>query len=87
MTKLEEKLIELGYKKDFEVHSNKILIFYRKTNWLFASIQIVIDKDLGEVWKYQVDIEDKIITYYRQADEIQQAYNEMERDLEEIEKV
>lgn len=86
MTKLEEKLIELGYKRDFEIHSKKILIFFRKSKWVFASIQIVIDKELNEVWKYQVDIEDKIITYYRQADDIQQAFNEMEKDLEELRK-
>ena len=51
MAKLEEKLKELGYKKDFEVHSKKILIFFRKSKWVFASIQIVIDKELNEVLK------------------------------------
>lgn len=82
MTKLEEKLIELDYKKDFEFHSQKILIFYRKTKWHFASVQIVVDKELNEIWGYQVDIEDKKVTYYRQADDIQQAFNEMQKDLE-----
>ena len=86
MTRLEEKLVELGYEKDFEVHSNKLLIFFTKSKWNFASIQIVIDKNANELWKYQVDLEDKLITYYRESEDIQLAFNEMQKDLEELRK-
>ena len=86
MTKLEEKIIELGYVKDFEIHSKKVLIFFRKSKWNFASIQIVIDKNTNEIWKYQVDFEDKLITYYREFDDIEQAFNVMQKDLEELKK-
>ena len=73
MTKLEEKLVEFGYEKD------KIFKWYFKlsSNGMEISISITDNGLKGKVWnKYR---------YYDQQqdiDNLQQAFNEMQRDLE-----
>ena len=82
MTKLEQKLIELGYKKEFEFGGK--FIYFSKRKWRFVEIGILINKELNKIDSYRVDMDDRKITYYKEVDEINEAFNEMQKDLEEL---
>lgn len=69
MTKLEEKLIELGYQ-DYQY-------YYQKTRWINDTFVIVqISKNL------KGSIKDLFVNSQEHIHNIQQAFNEMQEDLE-----
>ena len=69
MTKLEEKLIELGYQ-DYQY-------YWQKTRWINDTFVIVqISKDL------KGSIKDLFVNSQEHINNIQQAYNEMQKDLD-----
>lgn len=78
MTKLEEKLLELGYKyKDTIIPEG---VFFRKqfSKWLF--LEITTDLKKKKVCNY------KVIQIVRHIIDTSQAFNEMQKDLEELKK-
>lgn len=85
MTKLEEKLIELGYEFDhYEVFTKQNS--YRK---VFGDI------DCAGIFIYTNKNSNKIVSYYAingvvksqiHIDNLQQAFNELQKDLEELKK-
>ena len=79
MTKLEEKLIELGYQEEY-CHIRNHKQFYRFYNE--NKIVIIIEKNKLKR-KY---IGATSITIQENIDDLQQAFNEMQRDLEVLEK-
>ena len=84
MTKLEEKLIELGYEKseDFYFNNKIYRTRYIKSINNVAYIEInIYEKYIAEV-KLEYSITDQSI-----IDKIQQAFDEMQKDLEELKKV
>lgn len=75
MTKLEEKLIELGYK-----------LIFSNVRWFkdcdsSNSIFIITDNCHENIKEYHIYVYDLIETQ-QDIDNIQQAYNEMQKDLE-----
>lgn len=78
MTKLEQKLIELGYEyKDTIIPDG---MFFRKqfSKWLFLEITTDLKK------KYIDD--HKVIQIVRHMIDTSQAFKQMEKDLEELKK-
>ena len=78
MTKLEEKLLELGYNyKDTIIPEG---VFFRKqfSKWLF--LEITTDLKKKKVCNY------KVIQIVRHIIDTSQAFNEMQKDLEELKK-
>lgn len=76
MTKLEEKLIELGYKYVESIEC------YGKKYSRFISIFIELNKDKSKVNDYDVEYTTYRFKKQEQIDVLQQAYNEMQNDLE-----
>ena len=84
MTKLEEKLIELGYEECKISHND--LKKYKKEYNDYINIYLyydLYDKKFTN-WKVKpyADINDQSV-----LDDLQQAYNEMEKDLEALRNV
>lgn len=74
MTKLEQKLIELGYQ-DYQY-------YWQKTRWINDTFVIVqISKDLKGL------IKDLFVNSQEHINNIQQAFNEMQKDLEVLKNV
>jgi hypothetical protein len=73
MTKLEEKLIQLGYEKEYR-RRNK----YVKR---FRLCELIIRLHKEEITDFYIDINITINNQY-QIDVIQQAYNQLQKDLE-----
>ena len=74
MTKLEERLLELGYQ-DYQY-------YYQKTRWINDTFVIVqISKDL------KGSIKDLFVNSQEHINNIQQAYNEMQKDLAVLKEV
>ena len=74
MTKLEEKLVELGYKPYYRCYEKivgKISIFVEPFDELFTKIH-----------KMYVYDDTQYIKRQEQIDNLQQAFNEMQKDLE-----
>ena len=79
MTKLEEKLIELGY---VQTHTNKkVSKFKGLCNSVI--ICIVYDKQLNDITGYIEDVYCNI-KYQFQIDNIQKAFNQLQQDLKEL---
>lgn len=78
MTKLEEKLIELGYEyKPFMFDPDRTYIKYMNR------CKIVIDTRDGRVKGRYIQ---HTIFYQQDIDNLQQAFNVMQKDLEELKK-
>lgn len=73
MTKLEQKLSELGYKKEYR-RRNK----YSKC---FRLCELIIRLHKEEITDFYIDINITIDSQY-QIDVIQQAFNQLQSDLE-----
>lgn len=78
MTKLEEKLIDLGYKRNFPIE----WVFIKTMNDI--NISICLCKSLKKIKTYWVSKVPIIIEIQQDIDNIQQAFNEMQKDLEEL---
>ena len=81
MTKLEEKLIELGYEQD--IQNQFIYIKYKYKNW--CHIYAGLNENKTDYYLYLDDIEP--ICEQRELDSLQQAFNEMQKDLEVLKNV
>ena len=79
MTKLEEKLIELGYEKREVFYQNNDI--YRTKYIKSVNNVSYIEINVYEKYTYSV-INEYAITDQSQIDKIQQAFNEMQKDLE-----
>lgn len=81
MTKLEEKLIELGYKKN--TSSIKDRLFFNKP---FSIIQIVIytNENITKIKEDFVDNIDHRVRTQDVIDNLQQAFNQLQSDLKEL---
>lgn len=80
MTKLEEKFIELGYELYYQSADDTV---YRK-ELIIGTFHIIIDtKTKKSIANY---IDKIIIRTQQDIDEVQQAFNVMEKDLEELKK-
>ena len=86
MTKLEKKLIELGYIKSsiFFVNENRTVVGYENCKWACLYVEITFFKETNKIHTARLNLYDKEITHYSQVEEIQQAFNELQRDLEEL---
>ena len=85
MTKLEEKLIELGYKRRIDIPYGYYKYAFRdgKGNFILIHIEILDNR----IIYYSVQ---NITTLFRKQSEInnlQQAFNEMQKDLEVLRNV
>lgn len=76
MTKLEEKLYELGYT--YFYHSG----CFKKKFSRFIFISIELNNDKTEVDDFGVDYKTDLIRKQYQIDTLQLAFNEMQKDLE-----
>ena len=77
MTKLEEKLIELGY-------NNVYFNCYKKKFFRFIFITLELKND--KIWFYSVaDLNNCFVTQ-QDIDSLQQVFNEMQKDLEVLRK-
>lgn len=82
MTKLEEKLIELGYKKEL-VYTKE---FCTKDNYLIVFIYIVASPH--KINDYRVMVASPFsFSKQEHIDLLQLAYNTMQKDLEELKNV
>ena len=75
MTKLEQKLVELGYLK----HTPRSL----KYGKFVEGYELLIDTSIKPFKSYIV-MEDFWLNKQSEIDELQQAFNEMQKDLEEL---
>ena len=80
MTKLEKKLIELGYL--YIKHND----YFKKKYSRFIYISIELDKDKLKVNDYGVDYKTDYFKKQEQLDNLQQAFDIMQKDLEELKK-
>lgn len=78
MATLEQKLIELGYK-----YIESINCFGKKHS-RFISIFIELTKDKSKVNDYDVEYPMYRFKKQEQINNLQQAFNEMQKDLEEL---
>lgn len=81
MTKLEQKLIDLGYK-----YIESINCFGKKHS-RFISIFIELNKDKSKVNDYDVEYPIYRFKKQEQINNLQQAFNEMQKDLEVLNNV
>lgn len=78
MTKLEQKLIELGYKY------NEYVYCFGKKHSRFISIFIELNKNKSKVKNFFVEYPTYLFKNQEQIDTLQQAFYIMLRDLEEL---
>lgn len=80
MTKLEEKLIELGYKQGLQ-----LITHYYKATWEYdGGIAIVLDCEFKKILDYYVE------SCVRNLDDLKdniQAFNQLQSDLKELKQV
>ena len=83
MTKLEQKLIELGYEKEPDYKSNQYLFVYTKRCiGLLNPIVIFYDLQCDVISPQGIHIRDGWVLKQEQIYALQQAFNEMQKDLE-----
>ena len=78
MTKLEQKLEELGYKKDKLIHFS----YYKR--YKYCTAIIINNGGLTGVLDFRYKLSS--ISTQQELDNLQQAFNEMQKDLEELKK-
>lgn len=78
MTKLEQKLLELGYAQ----FANIKTYFQKEFNCALSKV-IVLNDQLTEVKGHKISLYGVIRTQ-QDIDNLQQAFNEMQKDLEEL---
>ena len=83
MTKLEERLKELGYKKEIK-KGIPMGIYHKYINYFSDKIIIItwLDK---KVYEYYLET-DRIIKNQQDLENLQQVFKQMENDLEEVKK-
>ena len=76
MTKLEQKLIELGYKPS--IFENRYIKYYKETD---NYILIQLSKNKNSIMSYSFGSQ-KAFTNQQDIDNLQQAFNQLQNDLE-----
>lgn len=84
MTKLEEKLIELGYDEQPKYNSKQIIILYLKD--MFYGLAIYYNSATNKIVDNVVLTNGKCVRTQKDIDYLQQAFNLMQKDLEELKK-
>ena len=79
MTKLEAKLVELGYEQ--LNYKNDDYLTYRKFTKFQCTIAIGLSNDRSRIHKSYIN--DKIISQH-DIDNLQLAFNQMQKDLKEL---
>ena len=81
MTKLEEKLIELGYEEQPKhAHNQRVVLYFK--NIYDYSLAIYYDCKSNKIIDEVVFTNAKIIRTQQDIDNLQLAFNELQRDLE-----
>lgn len=80
MTKLEEKLIELGYEEQPKYNSKQIIILYLKD--MFYGLAIYYNSVTNKIVDNLVLTNGKCVRTQKDIDYLQQAFNTMQKDLE-----
>ena len=80
MTKLEQKLIELGYEKQQKYNSKQIIILYLKD--MFYGLTIYYNLVTNKIVDNLVLTNGKCVRTQQDIDSLQLAFNEMQKDLE-----
>lgn len=76
MTKLEQKLIELGYEKGY------LNAYHKKfNNMIFLTIELYEPKTFGSIYSDR-----KEYRIQKHIDNLQQAFNQLQNDLKELKK-
>ncbi len=81
MTKLEEKLIELGYVKNRQMSYEYETYYFRNFD-SFINLYINVEVD-GYITHSYVQAFDTY-AYQEQIDNLQQAFNQLQKDLKEL---
>ena len=79
MPKLEEKLVELGYQR---IDCND---YFKITNFRFVYIFVTLNKQKTNIINYGIQIPNNIFRNQYQIDNLQQAFNQLQSDLKELE--
>lgn len=82
MAKIEDKLAWYGYKPIIYDYQSE-LEYYEKPHYLYFGLQIVIK--YGEVVGAFVKIKDTQVSKQSRIDSLQEAFNQLEKDLKELE--
>ena len=82
MTSLEEKLAELGYEPPVMYMFCKYFTKVIDDNWI---LRIETDCEATKVMMSYVDLCGENIYSQEQLDELQQVFNQLQKDLEELE--
>lgn len=76
MTKLEQKLIELGYVKHTIYYANEMKVYHKNiTNFVFIELKLYPKRYQGQIISSMINCQDDI-------NDIQQAFNQLQQDLE-----
>lgn len=78
MTKLEEKLAELGYEPPVIDMFHKYFTKFIDDNWILA---IETDRDVTKAIEGWIELREDIYAQ-KQIDELQQVFNQLQKDLE-----
>ena len=83
MTKLEEKLIELGYEKEPEYNSNQyVFIYFKMCIGTANPIVIFYDSQCNVIYPQGIRFKESYISKQEQIYVLQQTFKEFEKDLE-----
>lgn len=86
MTKLEQKLIGLGYKKQpIYTHNQRVILYFK--NSFNYDMAIYYDCKSNKIIDEGVFTDAKIIRTQQHINNLQQAFNEMQKDLEILKEV
>jgi hypothetical protein len=85
MTKLEQKLLELGYAVAIYDYSTECTTFMKSFN-LYFEIHLLVN-NYNEVVDYYVYINDRVVRTQSHINEEQQAFNQLQSDLEVLKQV
>lgn len=78
MTKLEEKLVELGYKEHAIYYENEMKVYHKNiTSFVFIELKLYPKRYQGQIISSIINCQDDI-------NDIQQAFNQLQQDLEEL---
>ena len=83
MTKLEQKLIELGYEKDKQEYSDNVI--YKTTfvkYFKYCCIHVEIYNIVNNNYHFCIETFAKAFAFQEFIDNLQQAFNTMQNDLE-----
>ena len=84
MTKLEEKLIGLGYKLSYYNFNNSVFIKIYEDKW---NLSIETNGYSSCFFISYIDLDSMAIYTQQDIDNLQQAFNQLQKDLKELKQV